>query len=527
MEDRTSLLRAPRPRPEARPGNREAPGHHPKISIIGAGMSGLLMALYLHRRGYRVDVYERRPDMRRQVSEQSRSINMTLSQRGIEALLEVGLGPRIEPIITPLRGRVIHAPEGTMFQPYGKNDHEILHGVKRSGLNIALIEAAEELPEVTLFFEEQLLSIDKQRNVLTFCNARTGVRHDVPSDVTIGADGTFSAVRQQMFRRERGDYHQECLSWGYKELSIPFGPAGTHALRRDGLHIWARDHCMLIGTANHDDSFTLTCFMPFEGRTSFSSLRSEDQAREFFSRQVQDLAPVIPFMVRSYLRNAPETLVTTRCAPWHYRGRIVLIGDACHSVYPFYGQGMNAALEDCRVLDQCIGRHEGNWEEAFRAFQTTRQRHTDALAELSKQNFVELSEKVKSRRFVARKKVDILLNRLFPELWVPLYSLVAHTTMPYADAIERVERQNRRARLLGLNVLIGLLAAGLALRESYGAIKARLARRVTIRPPASRPALPGVVPPPPPPGVGMSPWGGSLHVAPEPEVVGADALGKG
>jgi kynurenine 3-monooxygenase len=527
MEDRTSSLCPPPPRPEVTPGRLGAPGQQPKISIIGAGMSGLLMAIYLHRRGYRVDVYERRPDLRRQVSEQSRSINMTLSQRGIEALLEVGLGPRIEPIITPLRGRVIHAPEGTMFQPYGKNDFEILHGVKRSRLNVALIETVEELPNVTMHFEEQLLSIDKQRNILTFRNLRTGVQHDVPSDVTIGADGTFSAVRQQMFRRERGDFHQECLSWGYKELDIPFGPGGTHSLRRDGLHIWARDHCMLIGTANDDDSFTLTCFMPFEGRTSFSSLRSEEQVREFFSAQVQDLAPVIPSMVRSYLRNSAETLVTTRCAPWHYRGRIVLIGDACHSVYPFYGQGMNAALEDCRVLDQCISQHEANWEAAFRAFQTARRRHTDALAELSKQNFIELREKVKSRRFVARKKIDVLLNRLFPELWVPLYSLVAHTTMPYADAVERVDRQNRRARLLGLDVLIGLLAAGLALKESSGALKARLAGRGKSPPPASRPAAPGVVSPLPPPGVGMPSWDGALHVAPEPEVVGADALGKG
>ena len=518
MEDRTHLLRSPLPRPPVTPGRREAPGHETKISIVGAGMSGLLMAIYLHRRGYRVDVYERRPDMRRGESEQSRSINMTLSQRGIEALLEVGLGPRIEQIITPLRGRVIHAPEGPIFQPYGKNDHEILHGVKRSRLNIALMEAVEALPNVTMFFEERLLAIDKHRNVLTFCNERTGGQHDVHSDVTIGADGTFSAVRQQMFRRERGDLHQECLSWGYKELNIPFGPGGTHSLRRDGLHIWARDHCMLIGTANNDDSFTLTCFMPFEGRTSFTTLRSEDQVQAFFSAHFQDLAPVVPFMVGSYLRNDAEVLVTTRCAPWHYRGRIVLIGDACHSVYPFYGQGMNAALEDCRVLDECIGRHEGNWEEIFRAFQTARRRNTDALAELSKQNFVELSEKVKSRRFVARKKIDVLLNRLFPDLWVPLYTLVAHTTMPYADAVERVERQNRRARLLGLNVVIGLLAAGLALRESLGALQTRLAGRVRGRPPESRPIVPGAA---------MPRWDGSLHVAPEPEVVGAEALGKG
>jgi kynurenine 3-monooxygenase len=518
MEDRARDLRSPLPPPQVTPGRREAPDDGPRINIVGAGMSGLLMAIYLHRRGYRVDVYERRPDMRRGVSEQTRSINMTLSQRGIEALLEVGLGPRVEQIITPLRGRVIHAPEGTMFQPYGKNDHEILHGVKRSRLNIALMEAVEALPNVAMHFEERLLSIDKQRNVLTFCNERTGVHHDVPGGVTIGADGTFSAVRQQMFRRERGDLHQECLSWGYKELNIPFGPGGTHALRRDGLHIWARDHCMLIGTANNDDSFTLTCFMPFEGHTSFTTLRSEDQVRRFFTEQFRDLAPVVPFMVRSYLRNDAEVLVTTRCAPWHYRGRIVLIGDACHSVYPFYGQGMNAALEDCRVLDECIGRHEGQWEETFRAFQTARRRNTDALAELSKQNFVELSEKVKSRRFVARKKIDVLLNRLFPDLWVPLYTLVAHTTMPYADAVERVDRQNRHARLLGLNVVIGLLAAGLAMRESFGVLQTRLAGRATRRPLESDPLAPGAA---------MPPWDGPRRAAPEPEVVGAEALGKG
>jgi kynurenine 3-monooxygenase len=449
----------------------------PTITIIGAGMSGLLMAIYLHRRGYRVDIYERRPDLRRMRSDEKRSVNMTLSVRGLEALLQVDLGARIEPIMTPLKGRVIHAPEGTMYQPYGKNDSEVLYGIKRDDLNSVLMEAVEQLPNARIVFEQRLIKVEKQSGRLTFRNERTGEENCVPSEVLIGADGTFSAVRQLVFRTERVDYHQESLSWGYKELTIPGRVNGTQLLRRDGLHVWARPDCMLIATANHDGTFTCTCFMPFEGETSFSSLQTEEQMTDFFSEQFEDLAPVVPWMVQSYARNRAEPLITTRCAPWYYRDRAVLIGDACHSVYPFYGQGMNAALEDCRVLDECIGRFpEGDWEAAFRAFQTARKRHTDVLAELSAQNFVELSQNVNSPRFVARKKIDLVLNRLFPERWIPLYTLVSHTTMPYADAVERVQRQHQRASLLGLNVVIGLLATVLVVKESCTSFAQRLAR---------------------------------------------------
>jgi kynurenine 3-monooxygenase len=441
------------------------------------------MAIYLHRRGYSVDVYERRPDMRLGSSERGRSVNMTLSSRGYEALLKVGLEQEIEPIVTPLKGRVIHTGQGTVFQAYGTSESEVLHSVKRDHLNLRLLEAAERLPNVNLFFEQHLVNLDKKDGELVFRDVRTGDLKTIPGEVVIGADGTFSAVRQQMFRGEWVDYHQESLSWGYKELTIPAQPDGCHPLRRDGLHIWARDHCLLIAIPNTDGSFTCTFLMPFEGKTSFNALHAEDQIAQFFAAQFEGLEPFIPTMVQSYLTNAAEGLVTTRCAPWYYRDRVVLIGDACHSVYPFYGQGMNAALEDCRVLDECIGQAEGDWEAAFRAFQGARKVHTDVLADLSKQNFVELSERVKSHRFIARKKIELLLNRLFPTTWIPLYTLVSHTTMPYADAVKRVEKQNRRANLLGLNVAIGLVASALAIKESCTGFGQRFAGG------KSRPAL--------------------------------------
>jgi kynurenine 3-monooxygenase len=456
-----------------------APEHthaRPRITIVGAGMSGLLMAIYLHRRGYGVDIYERRPDLRRTRSEERRSVNMTLSVRGLEALLQVDLGHHIESIITPLKGRIIHAPEGTMFQPYGKNDAEVLYGVKRDDLNSVLLEAVERLSDVRMFFEQRLVKVDKRTGWLTFRDEFTGEERRVASEVLIGADGTFSAVRHLVFRGERVDYHQECLSWGYKELTIPGRLDDKQLLRRDGLHVWARPDCMLIASANHDSTFTCTCFMPFEGEISFGALQSEEQVARFFADQFVDLAPVVPSIVHSFTRNRAEPLITTRCAPWYYRDRAVLIGDACHSVYPFYGQGMNAALEDCRVLDECMGRYpDGDWKSVFRAFQAARKRHTDVLAELSKQNFVELTQSVNSPRFVARKKIDLVLNRLFPEQWIPLYTLVSHTSMPYADAVERVQRQHQRASLLGLNVIIALLATVLVLKESCTSLAHRVA----------------------------------------------------
>jgi kynurenine 3-monooxygenase len=264
---------------------------------------------------------------------------------------------------------------------------------------------------------------------------------------------------------ERANYRQEFLAWGYKELRIPAGPGGTFAMEKNALHVWPRGDRMLLAIPNRDGSFTCTCILPFQGEDSFASLRSDVQVRSFMHAQFGDVASLMPTLIDDFTGHRTAEFVTIRTSPWHYKDRVVLIGDACHAVYPFYGQGMNAAFEDCSELNQCLGRHEEDWGAAFEAFYGLRKRNTDVLADLSRENFVELRDTVRSPILVTRKKVTAEIHRRFPKVCVPLYTLVTHTTMPYAEALARAQRQDRMLRWLGLDVVVLVGATALALRH--------------------------------------------------------------
>jgi kynurenine 3-monooxygenase len=431
-----------------------------EVTVIGAGMAGSLMAAYLARRGFRVKVFERRADMRKEPVERGRSINMTLAARGLKALEDVGVLAEIMRNTTPLRGRMLHTTDGSVtFQPYGKDDHEVIHSIMRNDLNMALMNLADSYPNVEFVFNKQCVRLDKDAKTVQFKDTRTGEELFATSDLIIGADGAFSTVRQQMHRGERAQYVQDFLEWGYKELTIPPGPDGSFAINNKGLHIWPRGNCMLMAMPNWEGSFTCTCILPFEGESSFESLKSGADVVALFQQHFPDALPLIPMLAENFLRNPTVTMVTTNTYPWYYKDSVVLLGDACHAVVPFYGQGMNAAFEDCSVLDACIGRHMGDWKATFAEYQMLRKRHTDALAELSKENFIELREKVRSPLFVARKNVDIIMNKLFPKWWVPLYTLISHTTVPIADALDRCRTRNRIAKWLGIDLLLMTVAA--------------------------------------------------------------------
>lgn len=447
------------------------------VVIVGAGLAGSLMAIYLARHGYQVDVYERRPDLRTEAGERCRSINMTLAERGLRALDEVGILQQVLDLTVTVKGRMVHELAGPVkFQPYGKNEKEVIHAIMRKDLNITLVNYAETFPNVKIHFRKQCVALDKQARSISFLDNHSGQSFVIEPVFIIGADGTFSTTRQQMHRGERADYEQEFLERGYKELTIDPAPGGGWRLPEQALHVWPRGGCMLMCIANRDGSFTCTCVLPFEGDLSLASLQTESDVRAFLFGHFPDLMPVMPNAVQNFMRNPPSEFITTRTNFWHYKDLCVLLGDACHTVVPFYGQGMNAAFEDCSILDHCIEQHHDDLETAFREFQHLRKRHTDALATVSIQNFIELRDKVRSRKLTAKKKVDLLLSNVLPGRFVPLYTLISHTTIPYADAIERARKQHRIARFLGVDLLLWLLAAAFVCRDGFNKLKSVLAR---------------------------------------------------
>lgn len=428
-----------------------------RVAIVGGGLAGSLLALALAQQGLGVDVYERRPDPRIDGAEGGRSINLGLSKRGIQALTEVGLIDDVLPLSVVMRGRVIHAPDGsTRFQPYGKDPSEVLHSIDRNELNRLLLDRAERYPQVRLHFGHRLARIDKQRRELEL--EAGAERLFVRPRWVVGADGAFSRTRQEMQRGERADYHQEYLEWGYKELTLAARPDGSSAIELTALHVWPRLHGLFVSHPNRDGSHTLTLFLPHEGPDSFATTRTPADVQALFAKYFPDLLPMLPTLQEQWTTHPTGSLVTTRTAPWSVEDWIVLVGDACHAVYPFYGQGMNSAFEDCSALLAALARHGDDRLAGFADYELSRRPHTDTLAELSKANFIELKQKVKSPWFVARKRLDVALNRLLPKTWLPLYTMIAHTTIPYGDALARANRQENilRGATLGLLCVIGV-----------------------------------------------------------------------
>ena len=430
----------------------------PRFTIVGAGLGGTLLACYLGKAGYEVDLYEKRPDPRIHGAEGGRSINLALSVRGIEALRGVGLADEVLQNAIPMRGRMIHAPDGKLsFQPYGKDPSQVIHSVSRAGLNLALVNLAARFANVRLFFQHKCTGIDLTHPTLELVNEIDSCPSQVPCDVAIAADGAFSAIRAQLQKQEGFNYQQEFQSHGYKELTIPAGPAGAFLMEKNALHIWPRQSFMMIALPNLDGSFTVTLFWPFDGANSFAAIKTEDNLLRFFEKQFPDALPLMPNLAGDYFRHPTGSLVTIRCSPWHVAGKVLLVGDAAHAVVPFLGQGMNAAFEDCRVLDQCLARHAPDWQAAFRHYEIERKEHVDALTEMCIDNFLEMRDKVGSRLFRVRKKIQLLLHKCFPRWYLPLYTLITFTTIPYAAARKRARIQDWVIRGIAAGIVVLLI----------------------------------------------------------------------
>jgi kynurenine 3-monooxygenase len=413
------------------------------ISLIGAGLNGPLLALGLVKRGFRVEIFERRPDMRQVRMSAGRSINLALSTRGIHALTEAGLWNEMRKIIIPMKGRMMHSSESKLtFQPYGKNDAEVINSISRAQLNIALMSAAEK-QGVKFFFQQRCAGIDLRTGMLKLRDEQAGVDKTHESNVVIGCDGSASAIRGEMLKLNRFNFSQDYLDYGYKELTIPAGSDGTHVLETNALHIWPRGNYMLIALPNVDGTFACILFLPFEGRDSFAELTTRASVDGFFESRFSDAASLMPELADNFFGNPTGAMVTIKCEPWHAQGRALLLGDAAHAIVPFFGQGINCGFEDCTCLLELIDRHGADWEQVFSEFEKARKINTDAIADLAVENFVEMRDRVADPRFLFRKKVELALEAKYPGLFVPKYAMVTFHRVPYATALERGQVQDR------------------------------------------------------------------------------------
>lgn len=435
-----------------------------RIVIAGAGLSGALLAARLGREGHAVTLYERRGDPRAAGHVGGRSINLAISVRGLHALREIGLDQTILDRSVRMPGRMIHDRAGrTVFQPYSADPSRAINSVSRSGLNLALLEAAAREPNVRLIFDHRLVDVDQAATTAIFVDERNGERVVVDGDLIVACDGAYSAARLALQRNEGFDYSQSYLGHGYKELAIPPKPDGSWAMEPDALHIWPRGGFMMIALPNPDRSFTCTIFLAREGRSDddpgFDRIRLESDGADgpaaFMHRWFPDAVPLMPTMLEDFRRNPVGAMVTIRCRPWH-RGRIVLLGDAAHAIVPFYGQGANCAFEDCVALASALARHGDDLDGAIATFEADRIENANAIADMALNNFIEMRDHTGSRLFRLRKKLEQALAKLFPGRFLPLYDMVSFTTIPYAAARARAAHQWRVVRWTASG--LGLLA---------------------------------------------------------------------
>ena len=391
-----------------------SPRSTPEITLVGAGLAGSLLAIFLARRGHRVTLFERRLDPRTTGASGGRSINLALANRGMAALGEVGVMESVRPELIPMTGRMLHDEEGRLkLIPYGNKPHEVIYSVSRSGLNALLVDAAEATAKVSIRFGETVTGVDFAR--------RRVLPQSAPYDVLIGTDGSASAVRAAILDRTRGRLDEEPLGHGYKELSIPPADGGGFRMEKGALHIWPRGEYMLIALPNVDGSFTVTLFLPTEGEESFEALTTPDAVLALFERRFADAIPLMPRLTEDFFANPTGHLETIRCEPWSFEDQALVLGDAAHAIVPFHGQGMNAAFEDCSAFDRCLDGPDRSWNEVFADFEARRRLNTAAIADMALENYVEMRSTVREPKFQLKKELSFRLEERHPGRFIPRY----------------------------------------------------------------------------------------------------------
>lgn len=411
-----------------------------EVTIIGAGLAGSLLSVFLGKKGYRVTVYEKRADPRKTNTNEGRSINLALSTRGWKAIKAAGLLEEVHAFAIPMWGRMIHKENQYTQMQYYSTERKAIYAVSRQKLNQVLINEAENTGKVSFYFDYPLTNIDWQAQNLQFTINKQMVSHTFTT--LIGADGTGSAVRRSMAQQGVTAYATENLDYGYKELSMP-PQANDQTLFTNALHIWPRKNYMLIALPNTDGSFTCTLFLPYQGAISFETIDAKKRLKNFFYGMFPDAYPLLKKLQTEYFDNPTGTLTTLRSYPWHYEGKGLLIGDAAHAIVPFYGQGMNAGFEDCLKLMELWDQHQDKTiAELYRQFTEKRKPDTDAIADLALQNFVEMRDKVTDQHFLAKKELEKEIAEALPGKWIPLYSMITFSDMPYAEALKKGKRQD-------------------------------------------------------------------------------------
>lgn len=404
-----------------------------EIAIAGSGLVGSLLALYLKKRGHKITVFDRRPDIRN-IEFSGRSINLAMSNRGWKSLRAIGIEQEVREIGIPLYRRALHLKGKPMyFQNYGK-EGEAIWSISRGVLNRKMIDLAE-MEGVQFRFNEKVWDVDLPEAELFTGATEKGEWKAYKFDHVFGCDGAFSRIRHKMQRRSRFDYSQDFIDVGYKELTIPPNKDGSHKLDKQSFHIWPRGEFMFIAMPNLDGSFTCTLFLPFEGEVSFEKIKTKADAQEFFETHFPNVLEVIENLTEDFFKNPTSALVTMKCYPWTYWDKVALVGDAAHAVVPFFGQGMNAGFEDIFVLNQLMDELQDNWEAIFEQYQKARKPNADAIAELSYRNFVEMSSKTADPKFILQKKIEKRFADKYPKLWIPAYSRVTFSDRPYAEAL--------------------------------------------------------------------------------------------
>lgn len=412
------------------------------FTIIGAGLVGSLLSIYLVKRGYHVTVYERRPDMRKNRISAGKSINLALSDRGWKGLAGVGLVDEIKKVAIPMKGRMIHNSDGKInFQPYG-TDEQAIYSVSRGGLNCVMMDLAEK-HGVKIIYNEKCTGVNLETATAYFENTETGNKSEVKSDRIFATDGAFSAGRAQLqTSTDRFNYQQFYLDHGYKELCILPTVTGDFAMEKNALHIWPRGQFMLIALPNTDKTFTCTLFFPFEGEKSFASINTKEKMMEFFRQTFPDAIQLMPTLEDDYMNNPVSSLVTVKCTPWFYKDKLALVGDAAHAIVPFFGQGMNCGFEDCVVMNDLMEKYGEDWTTIFSEYGRLRKPDGDAIADLAVANFMEMRDRVADPKFLLQKKIEAHFSKKYPDKWIPLYTMVTYSPhIRYSTALKEGIRQ--------------------------------------------------------------------------------------
>lgn len=406
-----------------------------KITIIGAGLTGSLLAILLGKRGHEVTIYERNPDARTSPLKSGKSINLTLCKRGLNALEKSGLGAEIHSLSSRAYGRFLHLEnKKSEIQLYG-NHNESLYSISRHALNCLLISAAEKTPGVKIQFNTKCLEYDINNSTISIENDNQSTSY-IPFELLIAADGVYSKIRQQMQKSQGFNYSQYYSKHSNKELTIPADKAIEYKLAQNYLHIWPRNECMLIGFPNPDKSFTCHLQIPIKDhKISFNKIDSEENLFSVFTELFPDAIPLMPNLADDFFNNPEIPMLTVRCSPWNVSDKILLIGDAAHGIWPSYGQGVNAGFEDCIELDDCLNKNN-NTLDAFNEFQKRRKNNSDIIADLSEIHGKEIRELVADPDFLFRKKLERKINLLYPDEHLSLYSRIAFTNLSYENAIK-------------------------------------------------------------------------------------------